>query len=80
MTKFARSDELKVSQCQIKSEDQISKFFLNSAIHLTFACLREAASAKAGILKFEIFLLPGIAQHFSPHIGLARSFVREDSL
>jgi len=27
---------------------------LSFAIHLTFACLREAASAKAGILSFEI--------------------------
>jgi len=27
-------------------------WFLNFDIHLTFACLREAASAKAGILKF----------------------------
>jgi hypothetical protein len=27
---------------------------LNFDIHLTFACLREAASAKAGILKFEL--------------------------
>jgi hypothetical protein len=34
-------------------------FSLAFDIHLTFACLREAASAKAGILKFgikEIFL------------------------
>jgi hypothetical protein len=29
---------------------------LNFDIHLTFACLREAASAKAGILKFELNL------------------------
>jgi hypothetical protein len=27
---------------------------LDFDIHLTFACLREAASAKAGILKFDI--------------------------
>jgi hypothetical protein len=26
-------------------------------IHLTFACLREAAPAKAGILTFELFRL-----------------------
>ena len=34
---------------------------LEFGIHLTFACLREAASAKAGILKFgihEIFFPP----------------------
>jgi hypothetical protein len=38
---------------QIKSKFQISKVLsLNFDIHLTSACLREAASAKAGILKF----------------------------
>jgi hypothetical protein len=38
---------------QIKSKAQISKtYVLNFDIHLTFPCLREAASAKAGILKF----------------------------
>jgi len=36
----------------------MSKMFwvLNFDIHLTFACLREAASAKAGILAFELFV------------------------
>jgi hypothetical protein len=35
---------------------QMSKIFLNLSldIHLTFACLREAASAKAGILALVI--------------------------
>jgi len=55
MPKLARSDELKVNQCQIKPKVLISKFLnLKFDIHLTFACLREAASAKAGILSFEI--------------------------
>jgi hypothetical protein len=44
-------------------------------IHLTFACLREAASAKAGILKFDIHetLFPPAAMgsfFYSPsHVG-----------
>jgi hypothetical protein len=38
---------------QIKSEAQISNgLFLKFGIDWTFACLREAASAKAGILTF----------------------------
>jgi hypothetical protein len=42
--------------CQIKSKAQMSKllWILEFDIHLTFACLREAASAEAGILKFGI--------------------------
>jgi len=32
---------------------------LNFDIHLEFACLREAASAKAGILKFGIDIIFG---------------------
>jgi hypothetical protein len=41
---------------QIKSKVQILKcFILAFDIDLTFACPREAASAKAGILKFEIW-------------------------
>jgi hypothetical protein len=53
MPKLARSDELKVNQCQNKSKVQEIRFLiLNVDIDLTFACLREAASAKAGILKF----------------------------
>jgi hypothetical protein len=43
---------------QIKSKDQMTKERVfgiqTSDIHLIFACLREAASAKAGILTFEI--------------------------
>ncbi len=36
-------------------EKQCQKFLiLKFDIHLTFACLREAASAKAGILEFGI--------------------------
>jgi hypothetical protein len=56
MLKLARSDEPKANQCQIKSKVKMSKMFwiLNFHIHLAFACLREAASAKAGILKFGI--------------------------
>ncbi len=55
MSKLARSDELKVNQCQIKSKVQMLKFWiLKFDIHLAFACLREAASAKAGILAFGI--------------------------
>jgi len=43
-------------KCQIKSKVKMSKMFwiLKFDIHLAFACLREAASAKAGILKFGI--------------------------
>jgi len=33
----------------------LSYTILNFDIHLKFACLREAASAKAGILKFELY-------------------------
>ena len=47
---------------QMKSKVQMTKFNEKEnvlalsyfSIHLTFACLREAASAKAGILAFEI--------------------------
>jgi hypothetical protein len=55
MSKLARSDKPKVNQCQIKVKVQMSKaiLILGFDIHLTFACLREAASAKAGILTFE---------------------------
>ena len=50
MPKFARSDEPKVNQFQIKSKFQMLKFLiLNFDIHLTFACLPQA-----GILKFGI--------------------------
>jgi len=38
---------------QIQSSN-VKNFDLNFDIHLAFACLREAASAKAGILKFEL--------------------------
>jgi hypothetical protein len=42
-------------KCQIKLKALILEFFnLKFGIRLTFACLREAASAKAGILSFEI--------------------------
>jgi hypothetical protein len=42
-------------KCQIKLKVPIPEVFsLTFVIDLTFACLREAASAKAGILKFEI--------------------------
>jgi len=42
-------------KCQIKLKALIPKFLnLKFDIRLTFACLREAASAKAGILSFEI--------------------------
>jgi len=34
--------------------DSFQNLILEFDIHLTFACLREAASAKAGILKFGI--------------------------
>jgi hypothetical protein len=47
---------------------------LNFEIHLTFACLREAASAKAGILKFGLIPL-GFSLRFHPH-----SFYPLDSL
>ena len=48
-------------KCQIKPKFQIFKFLiLEFDIHLTFACLREAASAEAGILTFGIFILGGI--------------------
>jgi hypothetical protein len=45
---------------QINSKTQMSKilYILNFGIHLAFACRREAASAKAGILKFDIFVNP----------------------
>jgi hypothetical protein len=47
MTKFARSDEPKVNQVQIKSKVQTLKcFILTLDINLTFACLREAPPAK----------------------------------
>jgi len=47
---------------QMKSKAQMTKFnnkenvlaLSHFGIHLTFACLREVASAKAGILTFEI--------------------------
>ena len=40
---------------QIKSKVQIPNFWiLEFDIPLTFACLREAAPAKAGILAFEL--------------------------
>jgi hypothetical protein len=43
-------------KCQINFKTQIAKnsWNLDFNIHLTFACLREAASAKAGILTFGI--------------------------
>jgi hypothetical protein len=49
---------------QMKSKAQMTKFNEKEnvlalsyfSIHLTFACLGEAASAKAGILTFEILL------------------------
>jgi len=48
-------------KCQIKSKAQIFQTlkisFLNFNIPLTFACLRKAASAKAGILKFGFIVL-----------------------
>jgi hypothetical protein len=49
MTKF---------KCQIKPKAQMLRDFrfLTFNIHLAFACLREAASAKAGILKLWISL------------------------
>ena len=42
------------SKCQTQFKIKMSKLFLNLSfdIHLIFACLCEAASAKAGILKF----------------------------
>jgi hypothetical protein len=50
---------------QMKSKTQITKFNIKQniltlshfGIHLTFACLREAAPAKAGILTFELFIV-----------------------
>jgi hypothetical protein len=61
MSKIARSDEPEVNQVQMKSKAQMEIFIrkLGSTlshfdIHLTFACLREAASAKAGVLAFGI--------------------------
>jgi len=36
--------------------NSFQNLILNFDIHLTFACLREAASAKAGILKFGFIL------------------------
>jgi hypothetical protein len=41
-------------KCQIKSKVQMSTplWILSFGIHLIFACLREAATAKAGILTF----------------------------
>jgi hypothetical protein len=33
--------------------------YLDFGFHLKFACLREAAMAKAGILKFDILILSG---------------------
>jgi hypothetical protein len=39
--------------------------FLNLDIHLTFACLREAASAKAGILAFAIAFIKVVVCLFS---------------
>ena len=58
-TKQCQMSKLKV---QMKSKAQMTKFenkenvlTLNHfGIHLTFACLREAAPAKAGILTFEL--------------------------
>jgi hypothetical protein len=43
-------------KCQIKSKVQMTRQFsiLSFDIHLAFACLREAATAKAGILTFEL--------------------------
>jgi len=49
---------------QMKSKAQMTKFnkkekvltLSRFGIHLAFACLREAASAKAGILTFELSL------------------------
>jgi hypothetical protein len=43
---------------QIQSSNVKIFWNLDFDIHLTFACLREAASAKAGILKFEFMILP----------------------
>ena len=59
MSKLARSDEPKVNQFQIKSKDQMSKILIwEFDIDLAFACLREAAPAKAGILTFGIMKCP----------------------
>jgi hypothetical protein len=55
MSKFARSDEPKVNQVQkspTSKYSEASEIYL-CVIDLTFPCLRVAASAKAGILKFE---------------------------
>jgi hypothetical protein len=61
MSKLARSDEPKVNQVQIKCKAQMTKLEKERVltlscfcIHLAFACLREAATAKAGILTFEL--------------------------
>jgi hypothetical protein len=44
-------------KCQTKSKFKFRNFWiLGFDIHLTFACLREAASAKAGILSFGILV------------------------
>jgi len=55
MSKFARSDEPKVNHVQKSPTSKYSKAseIFSCVIGLTFACLRVAASAKAGILKFE---------------------------
>jgi hypothetical protein len=49
---LARSDEPKVNQFQINAQIKNAKSFDTETfvIPLAFACLREAASAKAGIL------------------------------
>jgi hypothetical protein len=55
MSKFARSDEPRVNQIQkspTSKYSEASEIYL-CVIDLTFPCLRVAASAKAGILKFE---------------------------
>jgi len=51
----------------------LSYTILNFDIHLKFACLREAASAKAGILKFELYKI-----YFNPaRIGVSAFLIYE---
>ena len=65
-----------MSKLKVQMNFQISKFKLELVynlafdIHLAFACLREAASAKAGILTFEIYCgLKITYQSFSRYNG-----------
>jgi hypothetical protein len=69
-------------QINVKTQISNTKYLCIDAfdIPLIFACLREAASAKAGILTFEIKkFLPDITQNLSPDIGLSGRFIRQDS-